>query len=340
MASPASILLAYRFVLFVLFVVCNAIIASVAVWNHGMPGATGRDAQISVYLIFVGVLGVAFIIPTVAVDLFRKNAVSSRVWFECLWIGIFCLLELAGASALTAIMSNMSCSAAAGNMAVCTSALVLLAFTWLITILLLIYLLGLTLSAVLHQEEGVSVWQSSVRFFPWYKTRTSLNSAPASPTRQWKKPLQLASSRPQATRQATLAQPEKFVAKNRVPRQEPTYEPSRPAPRAPEPMVQLSPEPASLYPATLKSSLPRVVPPASSTPPPLGDWPRQSPQTSPSTVSPQSTTSTSDSSPAARPRHPRTGSGGSIGRSRPVPPPLDLTRISAYRTIDDRVSRQ
>ncbi|KIP09472.1 hypothetical protein PHLGIDRAFT_18593 [Phlebiopsis gigantea 11061_1 CR5-6] len=338
MATPAGILLAYRFVLFVLFVICNAIICSVAVWNRSMPGVTGRDAQISGYLIFVGAFGVVFMIPTAAVDLFRKNAVSSRVWFECLWVGMFCLLELAGASAVTASMSHLSCSAAAGNMAVCTSSLVLLAFTWLITILLLVYLLGLTLSAVLHHEEGVAVWQSGVRFFPWYKTRASLNSAPASPTRQGKKPLQLASARPQATRQATLAQPEKLTARDRAaPRAQPAYEPSRPAPQ-PQPLATLSPEPASLYPATLKSSLPRVSPPAASTPPPLGNWPR-SQQGSPNAVSPQSSTA-SGPSPTARPRHPRSGSGGSIGRSRPVPPPLDLTRISAYRTIDDRVSRQ
>ncbi|GJE95203.1 hypothetical protein PsYK624_113840 [Phanerochaete sordida] len=329
MASPASILLAYRYVLFVFFVICNAIICSVAVWNHGLPEVTGHDFQIDAYLIFLGALGVVFIIPTVAIDLFRRHAVPSRVWFECLWVGIFCLMELAGAAALTANQSNMSCSSAANTMDVCTSSLVMLAFGWLITVMLLVYLLALTLSAILHHDDGVPVWQTSVRFFPWFATRASLASAPASPTRQWKKPLQLSTEPRPQMRQAVLEQPARPV-----PRAEPSYEPSRPAP--PPPRVQpplVSAEPASLYPATLKSSLPPMPHAASDAPPPLGDWPRRRLEKSPSmdSASPQ------PSAVTPRARHPRTGSAGSLGgRQRPVPPPLDLTRISAYRQIEER----
>jgi len=340
MASPGGILLAYRYVLFVFFVICNAIICSVAVWNHGLPEVTGHDYQIDAFLIFLGALGVVFIIPTAAVDLFRRNAVPSRVWFESLWVGLFCLMELAGASALTANLSNMSCSSVANTMDVCTSSLVMLSFAWLITVLLLVYLLALTLSAILHQEDGVAVWHSSVRFFPWYATRASLNSAPASPTRQWKKPLQLSAQPRPPVRQAVLEQPSVVERAARpAPRPEPSYEPSRPAPPAPRPQVPLaSAEPASLYPAALKSSLPTVQRPQTSdaAPPPLGDWPRRRPDQSPASadsVSPQSTSTT-------RPRHPRNGSSGSLsGRQRPVPPPLDLTKISAYRQIEERARR-
>ncbi|EKM55490.1 uncharacterized protein PHACADRAFT_256144 [Phanerochaete carnosa HHB-10118-sp] len=335
MASSASILLAYRYVLFVFFVICNAIICSVAVWNHGMPEVTGHDYQIDAFLTFVGAFGIIFIIPTVAVDLFRRNAVPSRVWFESLWVGIFCLMELAGASALTANMSNMSCSSVNDTVDVCTSSLVMLSFAWLITVMLLVYLLALTLSAILHQDAGVSVWQSSVRFFPWYATHASLNSAPASPTRQWKKPLQLSAEPRPPVRQAVI---EKSPVTGRAaarpaPRPEPSYEPSRPAPPVPQSQAPLaSAEPASLYPAVLKSSLPTVQRSQTSdtAPPPLGDWPRRRTEQSPASadsVAPQSTSITSST-----PRHPRNGSNGSLsGRQRPIPPPLDLTKISAYR---------
>ena len=50
-----------------------------------------------------------------------------------------------------------------------------------------------------------------------------------------------------------------------APRPEPSYEPSRPAPPPPRPSMPLaSAEPASLYPATLKSSLPTVQQPYAS----------------------------------------------------------------------------
>jgi hypothetical protein len=210
----------------------------------------------------------------------------------------------------------------------------------------LVYLLALTLSAILHHEDGVAVWHTGVRFFPWYATRASLNSAPASPSKQWKKPLQLAEAPQRPLRQATYPQ-SYSLEKDIKARHEPTYEPSRPAPFVPvSDMVRPSVEPASLYPATLKSSLPpiaRAPRPLGSTPAPLGDWPRRQPepthrQLSISNVTPASTTVPVGSS-AARPRHPRNGSSGSLGRQRPIPPPLDLTRISAYRQIEDRMAR-
>lgn len=310
-----------------------------------MPDVTGHDYEIDAYLIFLGAFGIVFIIPIVAIDLFRRHAVPSRVWFESVWVGLFCLMELAGASALTADMSNMSCSSINNTLNVCTSSLVMLAFGWLITVMLLCYLLALTLSAILHHDEGVAVWQSSVRFFPWYATRASLSSAPASPTRQWKKPLQLsAEPRPQL-RQAVLEKPSVVERPARpAPRAEPSYEPSRPAPPPPRPQVPLaSAEPASLYPATLKSSLPPVQQTYDAAPPPLGDWPRrrteQLPSSAGSNTSPQ-TSSTVSSTATSRPGHPRNGSSGSFsGRQRPIPPPLDLTKISAYRQIEERARR-
>ncbi|THG99642.1 hypothetical protein EW026_g2764 [Hermanssonia centrifuga] len=63
MASLASILLGYRYVLFVLFVIFNAVIASVAAWDYGMAHETGHNQQIDTYLIFLGILGVIYIIP-------------------------------------------------------------------------------------------------------------------------------------------------------------------------------------------------------------------------------------------------------------------------------------
>lgn len=206
----------------------------------------------------------------------------------------------------------------------------------------MIYVLALALFAVMNQEAGQNVWQSTVRTFPWFATRESLASTPPSPVRQFQqKPLRLAAPRPQrpirhATLDRDLEVGEKPAALS--------YEPSRPAPVPP------SGQSHSLYPAVLKSNLPshvHVPQPSGATPPPLGDWPRSSRRPdvnqNPAPASSDSRTSRSQTSDAAarpRPSHPRKGSNGSPSRQRPIPPPLDLTRISAYRTIDEQLSRR
>jgi hypothetical protein len=50
----------------------------------------------------------------------------------------------------------------------CASAKLLMAFSWICTINLFIYLVFLVISSVLHQKEDVSVWNAQVRSYPWY----------------------------------------------------------------------------------------------------------------------------------------------------------------------------
>ncbi|KAJ3476278.1 hypothetical protein NLI96_g11271 [Meripilus lineatus] len=194
----ASILLSYRYFLFGAFIVCNAIICSVAAWNFSLARYTGIDLHVDVFLILLGVSGVVFLLPIIFVDLFRKNALYTKVWFECTWVAVFWVLELAGASAVTAIIPPELCVPDSDAIAVnaCTSTRVLLAFTWLITVLLVIYLVALLVSAISHQEDDSMVWHAHVRFFPWFQIRSSLNSAPPSPTRDWHRPFALAAPQP------------------------------------------------------------------------------------------------------------------------------------------------
>lgn len=256
----------------------------------------------------------------------------------------------------------------AGNEDICASATVLVAFTWMCNIMrayfsasssspvtyghnfaVLVYLLILSLSAILHQGE-TNVWHSGVRTFPWFATRAPLASTPPSPVRQvQQKPFHLAAPRPQRpVRQPTLQRDLEYgLERAQV---ELSYEPSRRAPAAPPASAAPSnkqPTP-SLYPAYLKTALPSqpgISEPSGATPPPLGDWPRSSrkptrdvpPSAYPAQVQQPATSASSQPRPT---HHPRKGSNGSPPRQRPIPPPLDLTRISAYRTIDGRVSRR
>ncbi|KAG1768343.1 hypothetical protein EDD22DRAFT_872751 [Suillus occidentalis] len=182
-----STLLFARYVLFGLFVVCNAIICSVAVWNHSLVQATGgQTAQVDVYLIFLGAFSLAFIFPmrVIFADLLCTDPLSARVWFECVWVALFWLMHLAGAAAVTAIVPHIQCSAQAtkvnGNS--CLSTNVLVAFTWICTIILLLYLSLLVVTTITTQRIDPDAWHHNVRYLRIETTRQCLPSAQNSPT--------------------------------------------------------------------------------------------------------------------------------------------------------------
>lgn len=372
----ASLLLCYRYFLFGAFIVCNAIICSVAAWNYSLARYTGLDLQVDVYLIFLGVAGVAFLLPVLFIDIFRKNALPSRVWFECAWVAVFWMFELAGAAAVTAIVPNELClpdSEAIATYA-CLSTRVLLAFTWLLTVLLLIYLIALTVAAVSHQEDDAGVWHASVRFFPWFQIRSSLGSAPPSPTRNWQRPFALAAPQPKRpVKQADLRMSPDIEAAQEIEQPAPSMfvmsqsganivpvTVRQPVPEASVTARQASfppppqPEPVpSLYPEHVRSRLPQTAAPVPSgpTPPPLGDWPRTAgrhrglPK-----YEPRSESVSPASPPPLPPRRAQPPPTPVVTSSRPLPrrrdsedspsrqrpPPLNLDGISAFRAIDTR----
>ncbi|KAF8201662.1 hypothetical protein BJ912DRAFT_946079 [Pholiota molesta] len=94
MLNPLKFL---RYFVFVVFVICNAIITSVAVWNlstvQSSPEAVGVT-QIDAYLIFTGALGLLLIFPIIFCELCANNVFLVRVWFELLWVGAFWVMQL------------------------------------------------------------------------------------------------------------------------------------------------------------------------------------------------------------------------------------------------------
>ncbi|KAG1877877.1 hypothetical protein DFJ58DRAFT_753076 [Suillus subalutaceus] len=174
-----------RYILFGLFVVCNAIICTVAVWNHSLVQATGsQTAQVDVYLIFLGAFSLAFIFPIIFADLLCTDPFSARVWIECAWVALIWLMQLGGAAAVTAIAPHIQCSAQATkvNHNSCLSTNVLVAFTWICTIILLLYLSLLVVTAVTTQAIDPGVWHHNVRYLRIETTRQCLPSAQNSPT--------------------------------------------------------------------------------------------------------------------------------------------------------------
>nr|GAT47215.1 predicted protein [Mycena chlorophos] len=160
-------LVTVRYLVFALFVICDAILASVAVWN----GSLNVDAflGLDVYVTLLGALGLTLTFTIIFIELIRRNAFTSRVWFELCWTGLFFTMDLAAAAALTAVgpcpHQAQESSPPSGS---CASMRVLMAFSWTSTLILLSYLVLLVvLSLANRNNESIpKIWECAIHNFP------------------------------------------------------------------------------------------------------------------------------------------------------------------------------
>ncbi|TBU65666.1 hypothetical protein BD310DRAFT_963449 [Dichomitus squalens] len=179
-----------RYSSFALFTLCNAVLCVIAVWNLTLAQEIGWTPFVDAYLIAIGAAGILWMFPVMFLDQLRKNALVSRVWFECAWVGLFWILNLAGAAAVTAMLPNMMCSFAANLLlpGACATTDVLLAFSWIGMANLLVYLCVLMVSAIIHMKDDSTIWSAHTITYPWFRLREQLNSARPSPVRTtWSK---------------------------------------------------------------------------------------------------------------------------------------------------------
>jgi preprotein translocase subunit SecG len=189
-----NLLNALRYFVFGVFVICNAIITSVSVWNLSIAENIALDAitkQIDTYLIFVGASGLLLMFTIIFFELYGKNIFLVQVWFELLWVGLFCVMELVGAVIITSQTNSQTCNpnsrgnsralAPSPSQSPCASTQVLQAFTWVCAVLLLGYLIFLSILSFAKYKDDPTIWQAIVRKYP-VANGQSLKSAPASPT--------------------------------------------------------------------------------------------------------------------------------------------------------------
>jgi len=283
----------FRHFVFGTFIICNAIIASASVWNFSISKAIQQELRIDTYLTFVGVSGLLFISAIIVLELLRKDAITGRVWFESSWVGIYWMLELAAASALSAVGPTVMCGRKAVNAIPqsCSSTRTLLAFSWICTIILMSYFLLVVVTAATHQlqERNPSIWQRDVREFPWPDSQSTPKST-SLPTVLDRSGTQASAIMAPQPRQAAPAELYAYrgpTAQHQIEYYRPPTSFSRPA--LPEPAVpghrqrmSLKQMPASVYPKAIQSniaaqSIPAQLPDRRQRPPspsPLGDWPR------------------------------------------------------------------
>ncbi|KAJ6630686.1 hypothetical protein B0H10DRAFT_843073 [Mycena sp. CBHHK59/15] len=298
-----NFLVTLRYLVFAIFIVCNAILASVAVWNSSLGSSFHRDSRVDTYLTVVGGLGLALAFSIIFIELARKNAFTSRVWFEIAWVSLFFMLDLGGASVLTVVGPNDMCeqhnsngrgSNSSPQPGSCASTQVLLAFTWLCTFILFLYFVLLIILAVVNRDN-VSVphiWECTIHNCPPLTVPRRLASSPTTPalprfTRN--KMFEVHAPVPQ---RPTAVPPALYSLRSagldsqyRIEHFQP---PEPPAPSALPPVgyrrasVRSVGNPSSalvspLYPQYIAAapSSPPVRPPLRvPSPPPLGDWPR------------------------------------------------------------------
>jgi len=344
-----------RYLVFAFFIICNAILASVAVWNASLAS---RDFRIDTYLVVVGALGLALTFTIIFVELARRNAFTSRVWFEILWTSLFFILDLAGASILTATGPGDMCQQHNGNEKIssgsCSSTRILMGFTWLCTFILLIYLvLVVILTIVNRNNESVPrIWQCTIHNFPPLTSprRSHAHFLPRFSKDQMTQVASPAPQRPNTVPSALYSlRSAGLGSQYQIEHFRPPDAHLMPSSPATSPANHLHRHPSTagtvqaavaLYPQFLSSAYVSQPPPVrtqqtqptSSSPPPLGDWPRADAplrikRKLPPTIGLPAMESTVGGASLSRPIGPRTRAGALNTR----PPPLDLSSTRPRR---------
>jgi len=164
-----NFLLPSRYAFLGAFIVCNAIICSVAAWNYNLAMLAALRMDIDGFLIFLGALSLVFVVVISVIDLTRADAFTSRVWFECVWVAVFLLLELGGAIVMSLVGPGTLCTSRlmAKISDVCVSTQLVLAMSWICVVTSLAYVLFLSISAFTRSRQDPTVWQASVRRYRW-----------------------------------------------------------------------------------------------------------------------------------------------------------------------------
>ncbi|GJJ12075.1 hypothetical protein Clacol_006316 [Clathrus columnatus] len=106
---------------------------------------------------------------TESFQLVRKNAFISRVIVEISWLTVLWLLNISGAAALTSVSGQLHCIPnGIQSSTACSSSVALLAFSWLNTVAMLLYLLALVGSSTYHSQDNTNIWNTGVRDFKWF----------------------------------------------------------------------------------------------------------------------------------------------------------------------------
>jgi len=347
----ASLFIAYRYVVFVLFVLCSVITISIAGWNLSLAQKLRLSSSYTAvdgFLIFVGALGTVCLFPIMLIDLLRKNALTSQVRFESALMCVFWLLQIIGAAAMTITSVNSTVVCIPGSLQTqleyCTSSRVLLTFSWIAAVNSLIYFCTLMVLTIMRYTEDQQIWKASTLEYPWFGSREPLGSAPVQPPKTGKKPFVMSASFPGGRAGRTSFAARMFMGKQQVPDLEKQMQQQPSSAAMPQPTVVRTQQHARQASNEPRPSLtnPRPAPrPAPAPTPSRGTFDHSRTASTDSASSSGSSSSGYSSdytplSPAKNPRHTRGKRSLHLHR----PPPLNLTVATAFRAAPQPADAQ
>lgn len=175
-----NVFLAIRYVTFALLILFSGLTGSFAALNigfitSGMISTKSPATEIlDGYLVSLSFLTIIFVFIVIGVELCRKGALTSRIWFEFLWIVVTFLCYLGGAIAITVLIPREICQNSqpvrgtnanrhqgAMKMA-CMASTAVIVLTWITASLYLLYFIALLVYTLIRSRRESWVWGSSV----------------------------------------------------------------------------------------------------------------------------------------------------------------------------------
>ncbi|KAG8793395.1 hypothetical protein FRC16_010991 [Serendipita sp. 398] len=161
---------AVRYGLFALFILFAGLIGSFSALNLGfmntnMGTNTKRPPMVQsldLYLAILSIANMVFIFPVIGIEIVRKGAITSRIWFEHIWVAFFSLAYLMGAIAATMLLPKALCPPGKTNTMACFASVALIAFMWTISSLYFIYFLTLLVYTLVHSQSCSNIWTSTI----------------------------------------------------------------------------------------------------------------------------------------------------------------------------------
>lgn len=175
-----NVFLAIRYVTFALLILFSGLTGSFATLNIGFitsgiittksPATEILDAYL-VTLSFLTIIGIFLVI---GIELCRKGALASRIWFEFVWTIVTFLCYLGGAIAITILIPREICldsqsvrgtnaNRHQGSMKMaCMASTAVIVLTWITASLYLLYFIALLVYTLIRSRRESRVWHSSV----------------------------------------------------------------------------------------------------------------------------------------------------------------------------------
>ncbi|KAH8106733.1 hypothetical protein BXZ70DRAFT_914856 [Cristinia sonorae] len=175
--------LLFRSVIFALLTWFNVIALGFAIWDVVALEDAGETAfGPAIFIIFNSCATFLLLLRAIA-ELCTRKVKTAQVNVECAWSFIMATLHFASAVYITVMGPPMYCSSQ-DLVNVCAASTVLVIVTWLSSVTMMLYFLGLYMTAISHYWVYGSIWSTSVYDVAWFSPRDDFTPVSIRPSRK------------------------------------------------------------------------------------------------------------------------------------------------------------